>query len=96
MILSDSLMPVNVFLSYGTQKKMAEPMQYIGRLLVFLGVLTALIGIVLIFAGRIPWLGRLPGDIFIQRKNFSFYFPLATSILISLLLTLLLWIFGKR
>jgi len=75
---------------------MVELMQHIGRLLVFVGLLTALAGVVLILAGKIPYLGRLPGDILIQRKNITFYFPLATSILLSLLLTLLFWIFGKR
>ncbi|WP_279384257.1 DUF2905 domain-containing protein [Geotalea toluenoxydans] len=47
------------------------------------------------FAGKIPWLGRLPGDIYIKRENFSFYFPLATSILVSLLLSLILWLFRR-
>jgi hypothetical protein len=47
-------------------------------------------------SGKIPWLGRLPGDILIQRKNFSFYFPLATGILISIILTFLFWLFGRR
>ena len=47
-------------------------------------------------AGKIPWIGKLPGDITIQRKNFTLYFPLATSILISIVLTFLFWIFGRR
>jgi hypothetical protein len=50
----------------------------------------------MMLAGKLPWVGRLPGDIVLHRKNFTFYFPLATSILISLLLTLLFWILGKR
>jgi hypothetical protein len=54
------------------------------------------IGKVMLVSGKIPLLGKLPGDITIQRKNFTFYFPLATSILISILLTFLFWIFGKR
>src|SRR5439155_658219 len=45
---------------------------------------------------RVPWIGRLPGDIHIQRGNWHFYFPLATSIVLSLLLTLLFWLFGRR
>jgi len=75
---------------------MSEGVQYIGKALIILGAVIALIGAVLLVYGRLPWLGKLPGDIFIERKNFTFYFPLATSILISLLLTLLFWLFGRR
>jgi hypothetical protein len=75
---------------------MTEGMQHIGKLLIVLGVTIAAVGILLSLSGKIPWLGRLPGDIFIQRKNFTFYFPLATGILISILLTFLFWLFGRR
>jgi hypothetical protein len=75
---------------------MVDEMQHIGRLLVISGVAIAAIGVLIIFSGKLPWLGRLPGDIVFHRKNFTFYFPLATSILISLVLTLLFWIFGRR
>jgi membrane protein implicated in regulation of membrane protease activity len=68
----------------------------IGKTLVVLGLLIALAGLVLVFVGRVPWIGRLPGDIHVQRGNWSFYFPLGTSILLSLLLTLLFWLFGRR
>ncbi len=68
----------------------------IGKTLVILGLLIALAGLVLVFVGRVPWLGRLPGDIHIQRGNWSFYFPIATSIVLSLLLTVLFWLFGRR
>jgi membrane protein implicated in regulation of membrane protease activity len=68
----------------------------IGKTLVVLGLLIALAGLVLVFVGRVPWIGRLPGDIHIQRGNWSFYFPIATSIVLSLLLTLLFWLFGRR
>ncbi|MCC6347435.1 MAG: DUF2905 domain-containing protein [Nitrospirales bacterium] len=71
-------------------------MQSIGRFLVIVGILLAVAGGLLLLAGKIPWIGRLPGDIFIQRKNFTFYFPLATSILLSLLLTLLFWLIGRK
>jgi hypothetical protein len=67
----------------------------IGKTLIVLGLLIAAIGGLITLAGRIPWLGRLPGDIFIKRENFTFYFPLATSILLSLLLSLILWLFKK-
>jgi membrane protein implicated in regulation of membrane protease activity len=68
----------------------------LGRTLVLLGLLITLAGLVLVFVGRVPWIGRLPGDIHIQRGNWSFYFPLTTSIVLSVLLTLLFWLFGRR
>ena len=68
----------------------------VGKALVALGFLIALAGVVLMLVGRVPWLGRLPGDIHFQRGNFSFYFPLATSLLLSVVLTLLLYIMGRR
>ena len=71
-------------------------MQHIGKLLVIVGIVTALFGVLLIFSAKLPWLGRLPGDIIIHKKNFTLYFPLATSILLSLLLTLLFWLFGRK
>jgi hypothetical protein len=61
-----------------------------GRLLLTFGIGIALIGGLLMLGGRIPWLGRLPGDIRIERDGFSCFIPLATSIILSLLLTLLL------
>ena len=68
----------------------------LGKLLIGFGVLLILIGGVLSLAGKVPWIGRLPGDIYIQRGNWSFYFPLATSILLSVILTLLLSFFNRR
>jgi membrane protein implicated in regulation of membrane protease activity len=68
----------------------------LGRTIVLLGLLITLAGLVLVFVGRVPWIGRLPGDIHIQRGNWSFYFPLTTSIVLSVLLTLLFWLFGRR
>jgi hypothetical protein len=67
-----------------------------GRFFIMIGLIIAGIGFALIFAGKIPWLGRLPGDFFFQGKNFSFYFPLTTSILISVILTLILWFINRR
>ncbi len=61
-----------------------------GRMLLILGLGIALLGGLILLAGRVPWLGRLPGDIRIERDGFSCFFPLATSIVLSLLLTLLL------
>ena len=68
----------------------------IGRMLVVFGLLIALVGVALVLVGRVPWLGRLPGDVHIQRGNWTFYFPLATSLLLSVVLTLILWILGRR
>ena len=66
-----------------------------GRLLIILGVVLILVGLLLTYGRRIPWLGKLPGDIRIEQENFSFYFPLATSLLVSLLLSLLFWLFRR-
>ena len=71
-------------------------MNDIGKILVGFGLLIVLAGVVLVFVGRVPWIGRLPGDIHIQRGNFIFYFPLATSLLLSVVLTLLLYVVGRR
>jgi Protein of unknown function (DUF2905) len=68
----------------------------VGKALIVLGLAIVLAGIVLTFFGRIPWLGRLPGDIHVQRGNWSFYFPLATSLLLSVVLSLLFYILGRR
>ena len=71
-------------------------MQEIGRFLIVLGVVSVFVGAVLLLAGRLPWLGRLPGDIVIRRDHVTFYFPIVTSIVLSLLLTLLLNLFRRR
>ena len=70
-------------------------MPYLGKFLILLGVLIAVLGLVLTFIHHVPFLGRLPGDIHIERKGFSFYFPLATCLLLSLALTLIINIFRK-
>jgi DUF2905 family protein len=68
----------------------------IAKILIVFGLLIALAGVVLLLVGRVPWLGRLPGDIHYQRGNFTFYFPLATSLLLSVVLTLILYFLGRR
>lgn len=72
-----------------------KPEIYIGKFLILVGILIILIGVLLLFAGKIPYIGRLPGNIVIQKKNFTFYFPLATSILLSILITFILWILSR-
>jgi hypothetical protein len=67
----------------------------LGKMLILLGVFIILIGFLLLIGEKIPWIGRLPGDIIIRKKNFTFYFPIVTSILISIILTLLFTLFRK-
>ena len=68
----------------------------IGRLLIIAGVLIVVVGLALTFGPRIPFLGRLPGDIAIDRGNVHIYFPIVTCLLLSVLLTLILSIFVRR
>ena len=70
----------------------------LGRYLIGLGLMIVVIGVVLMVADKFPGLriGRLPGDLVIERGNWTFYFPLATSILLSILLSLLLWLFNRK
>ncbi|MCL5023181.1 MAG: DUF2905 domain-containing protein [Nitrospirae bacterium] len=70
--------------------------QSLGKLLIIAGILIIVLGGLLLLSGKIPWIGRLPGDIVIHRKHFTFYFPLATSILLSIIITLILWFLGRR
>jgi len=70
-------------------------MGHIGKLLIFSGVILILIGLFLTVMPHIPLIGRLPGDIIIRKKNFQFYFPIVTCIIISLVLTFLLNLFRK-
>ncbi len=72
-----------------------NPFAQTGKLLLVLGLVIAFIGLFMMFGGRIPFLGKLPGDIVIRRENFSFYFPLGTCILISIIITLILRLFRK-
>lgn len=66
------------------------PLQEFGRWFIVIGIFFLAFGLLLLLIGKVPGLGRLPGDIVIQKGNFVFFFPLVTSILLSLLLTLLL------
>jgi DUF2905 family protein len=78
------------------QAGLMAPAPIIGKVLIAFGLLITLAGVVLVLVGRVPWIGRLPGDIHFQRGNFTFYFPLATSLLLSVVLTLLLYLLGRR
>jgi len=70
-------------------------LQSMGRLLVLMGVVIAVLGGLLLLLGKLPWLGRLPGDIHIEREGFSCYFPIVTCIVLSILLTLLLNVIAR-
>ena len=68
----------------------------IGKSLIFMGFVIIIIGTVLLFSDKLPFnLGRLPGDISFKKENFSFYFPITTSILISVILSLLFYLFSR-
>jgi len=67
----------------------------LGKLLILVGVFIIAIGVLLLIGEKIPWIGKLPGDIVIKKEKFTFYFPIATSIVISIVLTLLFTLFRK-
>lgn len=70
-------------------------MQSFGKFLVIAGVVLAAVGGLLMFTDRIPFLGKLPGDIHVKRENFEFHFPITSSILISALVSLVLWVLSQ-
>lgn len=70
-------------------------MPALGKLFIIFGIVIILIGVGLLFGHKIPYIGRLPGDIYLKRDSFTFYFPITTSIIISILLTLVFWLFRK-
>ncbi len=67
----------------------------IGRILIYLGLFLVIVGIAFTLLGKIPWLGHLPGDITIERERFTFYFPLATCLIISVILMLVLYLLRR-
>lgn len=77
----------------------AARMSELGKIFVVFGLLMVILGVVLMaagtFSGKVPWLGRLPGDIYIKRDNWTLYFPLATSIIISIILTVIFSLFRR-
>jgi len=70
-------------------------MSNFAKFFLIMGAVFLAIGLLLLVSPNIPWLGRLPGDILIRKKNFTFYFPLATSIILSIILTVLINMFRK-
>ncbi len=77
---------------------MSDIIQHIGKLLIVIGIIIAAAGALLLLFrdSGIPFLGRLPGDILIRRKNFTFYFPVATSILLSIILSIILYLISRK
>ncbi len=69
--------------------------QGIGKFLILMGLILVAFGVLLILFEKIPFLGKLPGDIVIRRKNFVFYFPLMTSLIISLLVSFILYLISR-
>jgi hypothetical protein len=66
-----------------------------GRILVYLGILLIVVGVIVSLAGKIPGLGHLPGDITIRRDGFTFYFPITTCIVVSVIISLVLYFFRR-
>jgi hypothetical protein len=67
----------------------------LGKALIALGLVLVLIGALVLLAGKLPWLGHLPGDIYLQRERYSFYFPITTSIIVSIIISLVLYFFRR-
>ena len=66
------------------------------KIIILIGVVLIVIGLMMLYAGKVPFLGKLPGDIVIRKKNFTFYFPLASGIVLSILATLILYLIGRQ
>ena len=66
-----------------------------GKAFIYLGILMAVVGVIFLLGGKIPWLGHLPGDLTIEREGYTFYFPLTTCILISVIISLVLYFFKR-
>jgi hypothetical protein len=66
-----------------------------GKFIIIIGVILILIGLIMQFTDKIPWIGRLPGDILIKKENFTFYFPLVTSIVLSIVISLIIYLIRK-
>lgn len=70
--------------------------QPVAKLIIALGIILVIIGVVLLYAKDIPFIGKLSGDIHIEKKNYSFHFPITTCILLSVIISLLFYLFSKR
>ncbi|MBS1257578.1 MAG: hypothetical protein MAG551_00622 [Candidatus Scalindua arabica] len=68
----------------------------IGKIIIYIGLFLVVIGFIFMLGSKLPFIGKLPGDIAIERKNYNFYFPVTTCIIISIILSFVLWLFNKR
>jgi hypothetical protein len=66
-----------------------------GKILIIIGIVLIILGLVIQNSGKIPFIGKLPGDISIKRENFTFYFPIATSIVLSILISVILFLINR-
>ncbi len=74
---------------------MSSELQPFGKALLFFGLILSGLGFMLLWGPTLPWLGRLPGDIAIRKDGFSFYFPLTSSLLVSALVSIVLWVISR-
>ena len=72
------------------------PYQAAGKILIVIGGLIVVVGLMMVFGDKIPFFGKLPGDITIRRENMTIHFPIVTMVIISLLLTMILNLFGRK
>jgi hypothetical protein len=71
------------------------PLNPLGKALVVIGGIIIIIGLLMMFGNKIPYIGKLPGDIIVKKKNFTFYFPITTLIILNLVLLLISWLMRK-
>lgn len=71
-------------------------MSELAKTIIFFGIVLVVAGGLMLAAGKIPWVGRLPGDLMVKKENFTFYFPLTTSILLSIVATLILFFLNRK
>ncbi|MDQ3194492.1 MAG: DUF2905 domain-containing protein [Bacteroidota bacterium] len=69
--------------------------QSFGRILIITGIIVFVLGLLLTFSDKFPFLGKLPGDVIVKKENFSFYFPIVTSIILSMILSLVFYLISK-
>lgn len=90
----NNIIILNLF--YSNITDMNQEFNYFGKLLIIAGVFILVLGVIFLFGDKIPFIGKLPGDIYIKKKNFTFYFPIVTSILLSLLISLILYLLRRK
>lgn len=71
-------------------------MNDLGKSIIAIGIVLVIVGVIITVAGKVPGVGKLPGDIFIKKANFSFYFPITTCILLSIILSVVMYCIGKK